>query len=409
MKKYFYLQFKRVLKFFPFFLAVTLILMVGLAAILSGIIQNFNNGEDNQRFKIAITGDIDNDYLKWGMTAMQTFDETRFAIEFIEMTETDAEKALADGRISAYVVLPDNFMENVLIGRMDPIKYVTTPGMGGVVSMFKNEVTGLVTDMVVYSQKGTYGIYDAMRDNGLSATAGDCMNRISIEYVDLILHRSKIYNLEELGISNGLSTAEYFVCGITVLMLMLIGLPYVTVYVKKDYSLNSLLLARGYSNLGQMLCEYISHLVSLLLLVTFLAAGAGVVVNLIFDTLADFVTSKILSAYALRIIPILVMLSAFNIMIFELSNNIVSSVLLHFFISISVCYISGCLYPTYAFPKTVQLMAVFLPTSVAKGYLAGSFNGNHTVWEFVGILAYTVLFFGIALAVRIRKTARKRG
>ncbi len=409
MKRYFYLQLKRSFKLFPFVLAVTLALFVGLSVILTGIVGIFSGGEENSRFKIAITGDTESEYIKWGMTAMRTFDETRFAMEFIEMTEDDAERAIAVGDISAYVVLPENFIEKALSGQVDPIKYVTTAGVGGVVSMFKNEITQLVTDMVIYSEKGSYAIYDAMADNGQRRDANKYMNMLSLEYVELIFGRSGIYTLEELGVTNGLSTAEYFICGITILLLMLIGLPYIIVHIKRDCALSSLLLSRGYSNFGQLLCEYLSHLAAMLALIGVIFAALGVGAHIMPEAIGNHLTLEALLSFALRLVPAVVMLAAFNIMIFELSDNLVSGVLLHFFASISLCYISGCMYPIYAFPKAVQKMAVFLPTGVTRGYLSGWFTDSTLILELAGVLAYAVLFFGIALAVRARKTANKRG
>ncbi len=409
MRTYFYLQLKRVCKLFPFVLAVTLALLVGLGVILMGVIQIFGNGEDEQRFKIAITGDTDNDYLKWGMTAMQTLDESRFAVEFVEMAEPDAESALKSGGISAYVVLPENFVDRALHGEVDPIRYVTTPGVGGLTSMFKNEITKLVTDMVVYSQKGTYGIYDVMKNNGLGASAGKNMTRISIEYMDLIFRRSDIYTVEELGIAGGLSVTEYLVSGITVLLLALVGLPYATVYVHKDRSLSKLLLSRGYSGQGQLLCEYASHLITLLLLVAVLFVAVGVGVHYMPQSLSAAVSPRLLIAFAMRLIPILMMLAAFNMLVFSATDNIVSGVLLHFFICLALCYVTGCLYPPFAFPKVVQQLSPFLPMGVARDWLAGAFDKSLSSVQLAGVLLYAALFFAAALAVRTYKIKNKRG
>jgi hypothetical protein len=135
MKKYLFLQFKRVFKLFPFFLAVTLLMVIAGSMIFTGLIEKLGNNKETSRFKIAISGDTDNEYLKWGMAAMQSFDETEFAIEFLELEEQEAEKALLRGDLSAYVVLPENFIEKAIDGDVEPVRYVTTPGMDNVVTM----------------------------------------------------------------------------------------------------------------------------------------------------------------------------------------------------------------------------------------------------------------------------------
>lgn len=408
MIKYFYLQQKRAMKVFPLFLAIALILLLGVGLIFMGLMQIFNNGEDDQRFKIGLAGDTDNSYIQWGVAAMQTFDESRFSMEFVEMTETEAESALQKGEISAYVVLPEAFMDKAVHGEVEPVRYVTTPGMVGIGTLFKNEITQAITDIVVYAQKGTYGIGEAMTDNGLDSMANDGIYRLSLEYVDLVFHRAELYSLEELGVASGLSMTEYFVCGISILLLMLLGIPYATVYIKRDHSLHCLLTSRGYSAGGQLFCEYLTHLVSLQMLI-----AAILMLFTIGGKLAGFqelLSSGIWIPFALRLIPVMIMLAAFNIMIFELSDNMVSGVLVHFFASISLCYLTGCMYPIYAFPKTVQKLAAFLPTNLARVCLSGAFHeGAAAVWGVVGVIGYAAAFVGIAVAVRIRKTVNKRG
>lgn len=392
----------------PFVLTSTLILLISLAVILTSMITYNNNSEENKRFKIAISGDTDNDYMKWGMSALQAFDETRFSVDFVEMSERKASKSLANGDISAYVVLPENFMENAMSGDVEPIKYVTTPGAGGVVTMFKNEVTKLVTDMVVYSEKGAYGINSAVRENGVKDIEMRYINKLSMEYIDLILDRADIYSVETLGVSDGLSMSEYYICGIIILLLMLMGLPYITVHIKKDYSLNRLLASRGYSGFKQLICEYISHILAMLSLIVVVFSLSGIFFLIFPDIINnESVNIEMLPSLFVQTIPTVIMLCAFNIMIFELSDNIVSGVLTHFFTSLSLCYITGCFYPVYSFPKPVQYISAYLPTGIARAHISCWFTGENSTIGLIGVLVYTTIFLCAATFVRRCKMSEK--
>ena len=408
MKKYFYLQLKRAAKIFPFVLAVTLALLIGLAAVFSGLLSTLADSENNKRFSIAITGDTDNEYLGWGMTAMKTLDETRFSIDFIEMTENAAQKALKKGDISAYVIIPEDFVEKAVSGDVMPITYVTSTGMEGIAELFKREVTDLVTNMVVYSEKGAYGLGEALDDNGIRGS-GKHMNAISLEYTDLIFHRNELYSVSETGVSDGLSTPEYYVCAIAVMLLVLIGMPFATVYIKKDYSFNRLLLSRGHSSILQLGCEYGAHFIAMLLQAAVILLVITATISFMPQTVSGELLAPILEEFFIKIIPIVIMLAAFNIMMFELSSNMVSGLLLHFFAAISLCYVSGCMYPIYAFPEVIKAIAAFLPTGIARSYLATSFTFASSARELIGLIIYAIAFFGIALLVRFRKTVGIRG
>ena len=407
MKRYFYLQLKRGLKVFPFILLTALIILASVAAIFLAVQSRMQNSEEKQRFKIAITGDLDDKYSQLGLAVLQNFDDARFAIELVEMTTDEAEAQLKKGAISAYVVLPENFIERALSGDVDRVTYVTSAGGQNVVSMFKNEFTALITDIVVHSEKGTYAISSAVKDSGLSG-AGKYMDELSMEYVDLIFSRSKVMTVEQLGISQGVSTTEYYVCGLAVFLLMLLGITFVTMCVKHDLSLNRLLVSKGTSTLAQLIGEFAAHYIILSLLIAVMAAVGSVTLaimgkgDLLLTNFAD-----LLPLFA-RIFLVLLMISGFNTLMFELSGNVVSAVLFHFFSTMGLCYVSGCFYPIYSLPLPLQKLSHFLPTGIAREYLEGYFVGDTNFIQLVGILIFTVAFLTAALLIRSVKIKSRR-
>ena len=407
MKRYFYLQLKRGLRVFPFILLTALIILTSVVTVFLAVQSRMQNGEENQRFKIAITGDLDNKYSRLGLAVLQNFDDTRFAIDLTEMTADEAESQLKKGMISAYVILPENFIERALSGDVDRVTYVTSAGGQNVVSMFKNEFTAIITDMIVHSEKGTYAIYSAVKESGLSG-AGKHMDELCMEYVDLIFSRSKVMTVEQLGISQGVSTAEYYVCGLTVFLLMLLGITFVTVCVRSDLSLNRLLVSKGSSALAQTTCEFAAHYIILSLLIAVMSAVGSVALAIMGKgdlLLTNF--TDLLPLFA-RIFVILLMISGFNTLMFELSGNMVSAVLFHFFASIGLCYISGCFYPIYSLPLPLQKLSHFLPTGIAREYLEGYFVGDTNYTQLVGILIFTVGFLAVTHLIRSSKISNRR-
>lgn len=407
MKRYFYLQLKRGLRVFPFILLTALIILTSVVTVFLAVQSRMQNGEENQRFKIAITGDLDDKYSRLGLAVLQNFDDTRFAIDLTEMTADEAESQLKKGMISAYVILPENFIERALSGDVDRVTYVTSASGQNVVSMFKNEFTALITDMIVHSEKGTYAIYSAVKESGLSG-AGKHMDELCMEYIDLIFSRSKVMTVEQLGISQGVSTAEYYVCGLTVFLLMLLGITFVTVCVRSDLSLNHLLVSKGSSALAQTTCEFAAHYIILSLLIAVMSAVGSVALAIMGKgdlLLTNF--TDLLPLFA-RIFVILLMISGFNTLMFELSGNVVSAVLFHFFASIGLCYISGCFYPIYSLPLPLQKLSHFLPTGIAREYLEGYFVGDTNYTQLVGILIFTVGFLAVTHLIRSSKISNRR-
>jgi len=371
-----------------------LALVLGLGLILSGLLANFRSSEKSKEFVVALSGDTDNTYLQWGLAALRLADDAQFSVSAVEMPQAQAHAALEKGEISAYVILPEGLMEKALAGEdFEPITYVTAAGVESVSGILKREVTALVTKIVVYSQKGSYGMAELLADYGLDEDVDSHMTALALEYADLIIHRDTFYKAEVLGVSDGLSTGDYYICAAIIILLMLMGLPFAAIYIKRDYALSRMLRSRGFPTAQQLLCEYGAHLLSMLLLGGFLLA------------LAAFMGVPALGGLALRLVPVLLMISALNMLLFTLADNMVSGLLLHFLGAIGLCYVSGCIYPVTAFPMAVQRLAALLPTGLARHHLSAAFIGQPSWGSFGGLMLYALAFWGIALLIRVRKTA----
>ncbi len=400
MEKYFKAQLKRLLKLFPFVLVVSLILLFSGAIAFKGIAKATLESEENKIFQIGICGDTQNEYFKVGMAALENFDSSRFTIKLTEMEESAAKEMLKKGELYAYAVIPKGFVNSVLRGNILPIKYVSNDNNVGMTTIFKNEITTAIEQLVIASQKGVFGLETALYENGNGNIAYKSINNLNIEFIDMIIGRTEMYSVEELGIASGSSFMEYFVCGLAVVLLLLIGLPYASVFIKKDYALNKLLKASNLSVGSQVAAEYFSYFLSVagVSAVLFVLSGAGL--SIFFDVGTSFADVMILFV---KILPIIALTTAFGYFFDVMSGDIISGVLMQFFVSVFLCYITGCFYPLYAFPVFIQKIAPYLPTGAARDYMAGCITQNSVIIPLVILLGYTAAFFFAAKEIKKRK------
>jgi len=407
MEKYFNIIFKRLMKFFPFVLIVTIVLFAGLTVIYGGIIQMQNNDENNKIFKIGITGDTDHKYFQLGKTALTTFDDTRFSMELVDMSEDEAKEALYNGDISAYVIIPDGFVEKAIYGEIIPIKYITSPGTTGIITIFKDEVTNTIQELVVNSQKGVFGLETALKKLKYDGDVYKHVNSLNVEYIQYIIARGNMYKSSEMGISNGLSFVEYTACGIAVLFVLLVSLPYAAVFVKKDRSLNRMLAAQNFGSFKQVFNEFLAQLLLTII-------SCAILIGLLFVIITTFglkeflgVTNSadILSLFV-NTLPAILFASAFSIMLFELANDIISGVMTHFFVTLFICYFTGCIFPVYTLPNTVQKLSAFFPTAMARNLIAEGFGGQ-SLYDLIGIVVFVLIFLCCAALLRRRKILYK--
>ena len=404
MKKYFYSQVKRVVRFLPIILVISMVLCVLVSIIFSAMLSIDENKKDKQKFAIGVVGDTKESFLGIGISALENFDSSRFAIEFVELDEEKAKSSLQKGEISAYAVVPDDFVNSLVHGEIKKIKYYTTDDGVGISAVFEKEVTQVISNILVQSQKGVYGLADAMEDNGASYCTGEKMNELCAKYFELIINRTSMGKNEYIGIADEVSMQGYFLCSIITLFVFLFGISCVSMYAKRDISLNRILYAKGQSGQRQIICEYFTYflLVYLVVFVTSVCVAVLGGIKSLIPELEYMGMSEIL-LFTIRIIPVVAMISAFHFLLFEITRDIVTGVLLQFVASVSLTYISGCFYPIYFFPEIVQRISTFLPAGLARSYLSESIVQKPITINFVFILIYFVLFLGVTILVRNRR------
>lgn len=409
MKKafvYFGLQLKRAAKYFPFILALSLILCICLGAVLGAVVKLDSASEDKQKVTLGIVGDTEGSYLGFGISALQTLDSSRFVVEMVEMTEDEAKKKLENGEISAYAVIPEDFVDSAVSGEIKKIRYVTTDSAIGVTTVFMDEMLDAISVMLVESQKGVYGLQSAMWDKGYSA--GNHMDKLASEYFSLILARAYISEQTELGISDELSFGGYMFCGILVFFVLLCGIPFCPVYIKKDVSLSRLMRASGRSVFSQVLGEYFSFFffmfANLYIIVCALPLFAGDALSFIPELSGvDLVWAQ---KFAFSLIPAVLLISALQFLVYEISSGLVGGVLAQFLGAIALAYVCGCLYPINFFPDAIKNVSAFLPVGAAREYICALIGDGAQALSFIKIFAMFALLLSLAMIKRRQRILR---
>lgn len=407
MFRYFLLQLKRVCRLLPYVALAAVVLFGGLFLVLNSIVQSFSSEEANTKLRIGIVGEAENTYLEMGIAALRSVDSARYAIEVVEMRESEARTALEDGIIEAYVVIPEGFVDAALDGRVMTINYVSTVGARGLLSMFKDEVTKVIADVVLACQRGMYGIEGAYESINASGY-GKHMNRLSVSYVELVLLRSKTYSTQEFGFRDQLGLEGYLFSGICVLFFALSVLPFGQLLIKRDLSLNRLLASRRCGSVLQTLIEHLAFLLGfvMVMLLTFILVAFGVEALKI-DL--RWLMGGVRWSTIWNLLPALIMIASFGFMLYSFLDNIVSGTLLQFFATIAMCFIGGCMYPISFFPDSARRLAQYLPHSLARDSVSDFLIGQVTIRTALLLIVYAIIFVSVAVAcfsLRVRKAKR---
>ena len=409
MKTYIYLQIKRVMKLLPLFLLVVLILLLSLAAVFVTVSSHNETEALGIKTKLAYTGNIEGTYLDIGLNVIKEMDSTQYTIEFVEMEKEEAFEAVRRMEVTACAIIPDNFAEEAWEGNILPITYVTVNDPSGLTPFFKDEVTRIISDALVEGMRCVYATQSLVEDEVNTETSWERMNNMSLEYMDVLLNRDKLYTIENAGLRNELSFSQYLFCGISVLLLFLMALPFALLFVRRDRSLQKLLSARAVGSLKQITAELIAVFMGLFSLFMCIILAILVVVLFFKTPISAMLPLNSLLRITIFSVPVILLISSMSLLIFELTDNLINGVLFHFFLSLSLCYVSGCLYPIFAFPEFIQKLSLFLPTGISRDTLGSALTGSPSLVTFSGLIIYSAVFYLLAVFSRKRKIASARG
>ena len=391
MERYFWMQGKRLGKCLPGAILASLVLLGSRLAIFGFVVRQDAESAEKQKFPVALVGYTDEPFLQMGLTALAAFDSSRFSLDIRQMELESAQKALAQGDIAAYVEIPEGFINEALMGNILPLKFVSTTGATGLVSIFKDEITDVISQILLSAQKGVYGMESAVWDNYLPL--GNKMNTMSIRYADFVFVRDRAYSLEELGIADALGLEGYLLCGLSVLFLLLCCLPFAPLLIRRDLALRLMLCARGHRPMGQALVEFCAYFLCLFVMILLLLVGAEIFAGDAFP----------FGAVLIRLVPVILMAAALSYMLCCLSTDLTGGLVLQFFTVLALCFVSGCLYPVYVFPVEVQQAAAWLPAGIARRLLSGCITGQAAGWLPVWLLGYSLVFFLVGSLVSARR------
>ena len=400
------LQLARMARYAPIVIAVTLLICIGLGSALFALISANDGGEQNTRLAVGIVGEFENDILGLGISAIKSMDSSQYSLDILELDEKTAAEKLRRREIIGYAVIPEDFVYEAMSGNVGHIDFVTNQNGIDLATMFKQELLDMISRILVESQNGVYAMQDVILENKIDISKYmHHTNILMANYVSMILSRSSALDCQVIGISDELSFGGYMFSGLSVLLLLLCGITCCPLFAGRDMALPRLLCANRISPLAQIFGEYGAYLVltvlNMLPLTALLILFSGGVSVLIPELDGMSVGEAVL--VLVKFIPAVLAVTALQFLLYELTDSVVSGVLLQFICAVGLSYVSGCFYPISFFPKAIQTLSDITPSGISRRYLSALLSGGECGAELVALLAYTAVLLGLAALMRYRR------
>ena len=404
LPSYFGLQLKRAAKLIPQMLAVTLLLAVltGLAALM--LARSKAQEAANTKLTIGVVGDEEESIIDESIALLASMDSSRFSIAFERMEAREADSLLRRGKITGYVLLPEGFAAVLYDGDHLPITYYSNSAGADVGAKMTRELVVNISGLVMDTENAVYGAQNMVRDWLPDENAYRAGDNMLIRYGTAILDRARLFALELLGVSDSLSLAGYYLCGITLLFIMLWSISCSPFFSRRSRELGQILSSEGLGATGQVGSEFVSYLVLLFVAL----AAAGLLAFLMLQRFGIPIpelerAQKSGFALVMGFLPPALMLCALQFLLYELANSTVSAILLQFLNAAVQGYLSGCFYPSSFFPEGLRRLGSLLPVGFGMRFLAANLTGKPDPAAVAGVWIYLLLFLGLSLLVRSRR------
>ncbi|WP_407426031.1 ABC transporter permease [Treponema sp.] len=388
-------------------LSVSLISFFTIAFLAFLFVRNMDFSGTKQKISVGIVGDLSNKYMKFGVDALEMMDSSRFFVDLQILNLEEAEKLLRKHTIAAYVVIPDGFFESVENGSNDKkVTYVTSSGASGIESLLKDQVSSIITNLLLQAQAGIFAMEHIAALTNQRPLAQKYLLNLNMKYVKWTLDRTKLARVQEAGLSHGLSVFSYYLCALLILFFSLSGISSYPVFMNRIQSQYKFFASRGIGCFKQVFCEceayFLLHLCQLfwvMLSIFVLCSVSGIEISswrycgIFKGTVSLF----------FHMIPVCFLLSLLQFMLFEFSDNTVSLISLQFLVFISLCFTGGCFYPLDFFPEQMKILGNILPAGISLSFLTSSLMQNDSISSLLIISAYSFLFFCISVFLRFRR------
>lgn len=394
------LELKRMMKLLPVMLLEAAVILAVISMVAFGAMRLLYRDSSAVQITVAVIEEEENPLTDLVLNYVQGMESIADSCRFVTVSEEEGFSMLREGTAAAALVLPGGMIEGILNGNNVPVQ-VYFPEDAGVESALLKELTDAGVQMLRVAQAEIYGVYD-------TAKTYDALEHLSVLEADIdkynlafALDRLALFQTQEISATGNLSVVQYGIASGVIFFLLLLGMACYPVMQAYPAVLQKQLkrqgIGVGMQCFGKWLCGSCSMLIG------FTGFWLFIKGILTMSGHAAWLPKTGVIQLGMYFV-ILLCASTFVFMVFQLAGSTTAAILLLFFLSTIMLYLSGGFLPSVFLPETIQKIGKFLPTTYlieAAGSLYLRQISGKTV---AALLLYTVIF-GIA-AYGTRRTAK---
>ena len=395
---YFLLEYKKsikvLLKSFGSTLIMLLLVIAGTWAVSRFVFQS----HIFQPVRVGMVIDGNDEKVKMITKVVATMESVESICEFVYVEEDEAKKLLAEDELSAAIVLPEDFYEDVDSGYNTPVTVYVSENISLNQRVFQELLTDGVS-LLRTSEAGVYSVLSVAREYPAELSQRKIGDVISEIYIEEAFYRGRIFTSNVYSALGEMDLHQYyFVSAITVFLLMS-GLNYSFLYRRRTKTVEDKLKISGVGAL-QVSAIKVIIMGNLLWLLSAGIYAAGCIIS---DKMKwNFLLFE--GQTLLYLIPQCLAIAAYFHMLYSISGKSGQGAVVIFAVNIFMILCSGSVIPVAYLPAVAGKIGRFLPLAFWNQYAAEAVFGQINVEILLVQAAIVLIATGIGAAVSWKNT-----
>lgn len=400
-KQYTYLEIKRMFLSLPKLFLGSLFLFALLSGFLAVCAQGINREKEKDTITVAVAAAADEPFVDWMITTVSNMKNTAYICSFERMEEALAEQKLESGEIDAVFLIPKQYIASIIKGENKPVTIRFGKSQTTVADFLFRQLCEAASSYILGSEAGIYSLQEYYAYHNLAKEREDELE-LNLRYIKEIIDLNQAVSKEETAEKGSYPLiSQYMVSGF-LLFLLFQGLSYSKLLAPKNRSLQNLLTLEHLGYGRQLFAKETAFFLSVLptYLFYFLLIGIGMKISGF--SLPETTCSDLngIWRFAVSCIPLFITSTILILLVYEMTEDASSGLLLLTFCILLMGLCSGFFYPLEHLPQAVRSIAPLLPTYHLLQYGLAVLHQSFATGSFLMLIFFSALS---CLLIIIRK------
>ncbi|MBQ6788001.1 MAG: ABC transporter permease [Lachnospiraceae bacterium] len=398
---WFQTEYRRACAILPRLMVVSAIITVVMGVLLHGFVSYMEKRQSEEQSRIRIGYVAEEDMLtKLLVSYVAGMDSVDEWCRFVSVTEEEGREELQEGKLAALLILPENVVDEILSGNNAPATLIL-PAQSSALGIVFEELADAGIRMLSVAQGEIYAVYELANVLGLTKEQllGIC-DEINTYNMGLVMKRETWFQAKKVSVTGNEEMAVYYGSALAAFWLIMCGVCFGS-YIKHSEQEELLLWKRlGVTPVIQLTGRIL--VTAVLLIMTLLSLTGLWLLPWLREELIPVFSWQSLVVILLSVVCV----STYDMLIYQLSEQHRTAIVVAGLFAVLQGYVAGCLVPTVLLPQVIQEFADFLPASYIRQAFSLFFSGNTQQTSDIckGLLVFIILFLLINIGVMYYKT-----